>query len=334
MPVAVIGARVDHVVTDVAMPGRSGARLARELWIERPSLPILFTSGYTEDEVAHRGIESTGSGQCTILVIEDEGIVRRLALRVLGAAGHTVMEARTAEEALRLWPEIGARVDHVVTDVAMPGRSGARLARELWIERPSLPILFTSGYTEDEVAHRGIESTGSGQCTILVIEDEGIVRRLALRVLGAAGHTVMEARTAEEALRLWPEIGARVDHVVTDVAMPGRSGARLARELWIERPSLPILFTSGYTEDEVAHRGIEFGAFSFLHKSCSSDSLLRGVQHTMAGEARPDTRAALSAAAMAMRPDHPHADNHLRPSIVRIGPSSVSLHVLTRQSTP
>jgi CheY-like chemotaxis protein len=86
-----------------------------------------------------------GSGH-TILLVEDDPMVRRLASRSLGAAGYQVIEARDGDEALVTFRDLGGAVDLVLTDVVMPRRGGAELARELRELRPDVRVLFMSGY--------------------------------------------------------------------------------------------------------------------------------------------------------------------------------------------
>ena len=96
-----------------------------------------------------------GSGH-TILLVEDDPMVRRLASRSLWAAGYQVIEARDGEEALVTFRDLGGAVDLVLTDVVMPRRGGAELARELRELRPDVRVLFMSGYPnprEDRGAH-------------------------------------------------------------------------------------------------------------------------------------------------------------------------------------
>jgi PAS domain S-box-containing protein len=87
----------------------------------------------------------------TVLLVEDEQIVRELAGRALAAAGHTVLEASSGADALLLAGGYPGAIDVLLTDVVMPGMGGRELAERLAAVRPDLRILFTSGYTDDEV---------------------------------------------------------------------------------------------------------------------------------------------------------------------------------------
>jgi signal transduction histidine kinase/response regulator RpfG family c-di-GMP phosphodiesterase len=82
----------------------------------------------------------------TLLIVEDDEGVRVVAARILREQGYTVLEARRASEARRLWETHGARIDLLLTDVVMPDMNGPKLAAELSRTRPELRVLYMSGY--------------------------------------------------------------------------------------------------------------------------------------------------------------------------------------------
>jgi PAS domain S-box-containing protein len=100
-------------------------------------------------------------GSETILVIEDEDIVRSLASRGLRDHGYTVVEARNGAEAFQYIQDHPGTVDLVISDVVMPEMGGRKLAENLAIFDPELPILFMSGYTGDDVVQRGLLRAGA-----------------------------------------------------------------------------------------------------------------------------------------------------------------------------
>ena len=87
----------------------------------------------------------------TVLVAEDEEIVRDLVQLTLERAGYRVLAASGAEEALRLNSSSAEPVDLLLTDMVMPGMNGAELARRILADRPRTPVVFMSGYTTDTV---------------------------------------------------------------------------------------------------------------------------------------------------------------------------------------
>ena len=128
---------------------------------------------------------------------------------------------------------------------------------------------------------RAAQASGAGgQETILVVEDEADVRRLAAEMLARLGYTVLEAQSGPEAVRVWEENRDTIDLVLTDVVMPRMSGQELASKLEELRPGLKVMFMSGYTDDVVArHGGIDRA--KLLHKPFTSDSLARMVRSVL-----------------------------------------------------
>lgn len=105
-----------------------------------------------------------------------------------------------------------------------------------------------------------MEATVSQGETILLVEDEDAIRRVASRVLATRGYRVLEAGSGEEALGL--AAGKSVDLLLTDMVMPGMTGPELAGMLRERQPGLKVLFTSGYSKDAVAQQfGMDDGYF-------------------------------------------------------------------------
>jgi two-component system, cell cycle sensor histidine kinase and response regulator CckA len=117
-----------------------------------------------------------------------------------------------------------------------------------------------------------------GNETVLIVEDEDLVRALAMRVLKAKGYRCYEARNAEEAIRLLQQDEIHIDLVITDVVMPGMSGGGLSDRLERLRPGVPILFTSGFTDEDVIRRGLLENNRPFLQKPSTPEELARKVR--------------------------------------------------------
>lgn len=91
----------------------------------------------------------------TILVAEDEDILRHLAIRLLGDEGYRTLEARDGGEALHLAHLACSHLSLVVADVVMPGMDGWELGRRLAIDCPAVPVLYMSAYPPEDIFHRG-----------------------------------------------------------------------------------------------------------------------------------------------------------------------------------
>jgi CheY-like chemotaxis protein len=116
--------------------------------------------------------------------------------------------------------------------------------------------------------------------TLLVVEDEDALRKVAARILTSAGYTVLTAANGEEALAVYgqhPEIRL----VMTDVVMPKMSGGVLAKALKHLTPNLRILFVSGYADDVIVHHGVLEEGTSFLAKPFDPSTLLQRVRRLL-----------------------------------------------------
>ncbi len=122
-----------------------------------------------------------------------------------------------------------------------------------------------------------------GNETLLIVEDEDLVRALAVRVLRSFGYSCHQARDASEALRLVDDAETRVDLMVTDVVMPGMSGRELGDRLARLRPGIPVLYTSGFTDEDVIQRGMLEEGRPFLQKPFKPHELARAVREALDG---------------------------------------------------
>jgi two-component system, cell cycle sensor histidine kinase and response regulator CckA len=113
----------------------------------------------------------------------------------------------------------------------------------------------------------------AGSETILLVEDEEVVRTLVTAMLEDAGYRVLAAANGEDALAEAALQNGGIDLLLTDVVMPGLSGQQVAERLTADRPDLPVLFTSGYNEDAIAHHGVLRPGTAFLEKPFTAQEL-------------------------------------------------------------
>jgi CheY-like chemotaxis protein len=117
-----------------------------------------------------------------------------------------------------------------------------------------------------------------GTETILVVEDEGVVRTLVCRILKRHGYVVFEAAEAEEALRVATQHSGKIDLLLTDIVMPRISGLQLAERVTELRPEIRVLYTSGYADNALlsGREGI-----AFFEKPFTPDALMRKVREVL-----------------------------------------------------
>lgn len=115
---------------------------------------------------------------------------------------------------------------------------------------------------------------------VLFVEDEDFLREMASGVIESAGHRVLQARDAAEAMVLFRRYRKTIDVLLTDVVLPGQSGRELAAEIRAVEPKLKVLFISGYVENAVTQQPREPGTH-YLPKPFSADSLLEKISQVV-----------------------------------------------------
>ena len=136
--------------------------------------------------------------------------------------------------------------------------------------------------TPDEAVPVELEARPErGSETILVVEDEDIVRDLTVRLLKSLGYKVLEAVNGKEALALIDQYKNPIQLVLTDVVMPQMGGPELAERLQKIRPTVKLLYTSGFTESAVLERGVALGKVRLIQKPYSREILAQRVREAL-----------------------------------------------------
>ena len=118
--------------------------------------------------------------------------------------------------------------------------------------------------------------------TILLVEDEDAVRAIARRVLEREGFAVIEAGSAGDALRLAENHAEPINLMLSDLVMPGMTGAELAVAVRRVRPNVPIIYMSGYAREDVEERVGTMTATGFVSKPFTPRGLVEAVRCALA----------------------------------------------------
>jgi PAS domain S-box-containing protein len=129
---------------------------------------------------------------------------------------------------------------------------------------------------------RTSESAPRGRETVLVAEDEEMVRTLVRGILEGNGYTVITASDGDEAISAAGNHGGPIHLILTDVVMPKRGGRDVAESLARLHPGVKVLYMSGYTDESIVHRGVLEEGIAFIEKPFTPDALLRKVRQVLA----------------------------------------------------
>ncbi len=120
-----------------------------------------------------------------------------------------------------------------------------------------------------------------GTETVLVAEDEEVVRKFVRSILEKSGYTVLEAHHGSEALRVALQHPGLIHLLLTDMVMPLMDGKLLAQRMVDLRPGIRVLFMSGYSQNAVVHHGVLESGTAFIEKPFTVESLARKVREAL-----------------------------------------------------
>ena len=254
-----------------------------------------------------------------ILLIENDEIDRLLVRTLVNSRAPGRFEITHADdlsrglETLRQQP-----FDLILLDHTIPGLTSIQELRLVLAEQNPPPVIMHTGYIEPDtekaalqlgvrqvvakgelnplwdaiertLKHPGLPLSAPSAVkgkTVLVVEDEASVRRIIRLSLEFADFTVHEAANGEEALEQMHRLGRHIDLVVADLVMPQTGGHRLAQALERMQPSLPVLFVSGASQEDIIKRGGRVPPEDdVLWKPFTPEQLVDRVSRVLAGEA-------------------------------------------------
>lgn len=255
-------------------------------------------------EIAAKGEKAESAGSETIMVVEDEEVLREIARRTLENRGYKILLATRSEEAEELFAQHREEIDLLLIDVILPGTTGPELCDRLVKKRPSLKVLFMSGYTDRALACQ--KSLGEGasflqkpfstadlvkrvrevldseeravaeiKSKILVADDEPSIVETLRRFLEKKNYQVVTASDGIEALEKVKH--EKPDVVLLDIEMPGKSGLEVLKELKKHHPDIGVIMVTGVKDEAVGTNALSMGAFDYIVKPFDADYLEKAL---------------------------------------------------------
>ena len=275
-------------------------------------LPRVDAAADSDESLQPVQVPSTGTE--TILLVEDEAVLRNVCRVYLESKGYTVLEAGNAKEAMKICQSHDRPIHVLITDIVMPGLGGLELAKSALELRPALSVVLVSGYTDrpldreaisfgkflqkpfsfDALA-RTVRSLLDKNREILLIEDSKFMRVAVQRALTGAGYTVHTANHGEAGLRAARE--TLPDLILLDLVLPTISGLDVLKALKRDAitKSIPVIVLAALSEptkEEAIKRGCHslrgkvgqttrkrFCSFdSHRHAGCGQSESIEGIK--------------------------------------------------------
>ncbi len=223
----------------------------------------------------------------TVLIVEDEPLVRLAMRHYLERHGYHVLEAADDGDVGRILDEYGGPIDVVLTDMVLPGKSGPEIAEQVRANRPNARVIYTSAHPNEVLVSDGrlsantptlqkpfseralvtrvresrpnltiltsspLPSRVAGRPRLLLIEDHDEIRLSLEDLLTFLGYEVVARRDGATAASAYESPNSRFDLLVTDVSLPDANGVDLARIVRRKFPALGVLLLSGYASTEI-----------------------------------------------------------------------------------
>jgi PAS domain S-box-containing protein len=275
-PVRADSAMVEQVITNIAVNARDAMPAGGQLTIGTGNMDTMSmaSADLSVDQYDAAELAELLPGRYVALRISDTGcgmdpVIAQRAFEPFfttkdanqsAGLGLTTVQRFAAEAGGKAWLESEAGTGTTVT-VVLPAAQGAG-----W-EVPG------AGGTPGRPAHSG---------SVLVIDDEPQIREVVHRVLSSAGYQVTTAANGQDALALLAKPGTAADLVLTDIVMPGITGAAFAAQIQVMRPGIQVLFMSGYERPDSAAHGWPDADVPVIGKPFSRASLLATVSQLLA----------------------------------------------------
>ncbi|MCB9079499.1 MAG: PAS domain S-box protein [Anaerolineaceae bacterium] len=244
---------------------------ARDAMPEGGALTIETANVYLDETYLKNHIDIQGAGHYAMLAVSDTGHGMDAATQARIFDPFFTTKARGKGTGLGLATVFGIIRQHqgYIWVYSEPGRG---TTFKIYLpQAESIGLAPVAAVTLEPHSLFGAE-------TILVVEDEAMVRKLTVETLETHGYHVLEAKSITHARQLAADYRETIHLLLTDVIMPGMNGRELYQNLRERQPGLRVLYMSGYTDNVIVHHGILYEGINFLQKPFTILKLLQKVR--------------------------------------------------------
>lgn len=249
------------------------------------------------------GIPKNLRGTATVLVVDDEAAIRELLYQFLHSAGYEVLLARDAAEALEVVKR-EKQIKLLLTNITLPNLDGVELASQSRAINAAIKVIYSSGHAGREVPAgavilskpfpRGVvlrtvrDVLTPRLPSVLVVDDDPLIRTLLSDILTPAGYSVLLAANGAQALRQMRS--SNVDLLITDLVMPEQEGLETIKKVAQDFPRVPMIAMSGGMGEPLLRTAKLLGAREVIQKPINAQAMLRTIAEMVgAHEAAPAT---------------------------------------------
>ncbi|MBI4401679.1 MAG: PAS domain S-box protein [Nitrospirae bacterium] len=257
--------QLEQVIVNLAVNARDAMPEAGTLTIETANVDL--------DQSAAEELLFTKDGRCVMLAVHDTGVGMDPETQTHCFEPFFTTKGQEKGTGLGLSTVYGIVKQHGGHIEVFSG-VGRGTVFKIYLPRIDAPV-------ETAPAAEAPVPTASGSETILLAEDERIIRGLVRGMLKMRGYTVLEASQSQEALRICEEHPGPIHLLLTDVVMPGMNGRELAERVVSLRSNTRVLYISGYSYDTIFQHGVFEPGVAFLQKPFSPEALLRKIQEVL-----------------------------------------------------
>jgi signal transduction histidine kinase/ActR/RegA family two-component response regulator len=257
--------QVEQVFINLAANGRDAMHFGGRLQIRTQQIVI--------DDIGEAGADAPPEGTYAAIVVTDNG---------------TGMDAQTRERIFDPFfttKELGKGTGlGLATVYGIVKQHGGYIDVQSEPRRGSVFTLYfpcTQKKSEPPETQRNEDTKLGGRETILVVEDEQLVRRLLSKTLKKYEYKVIEAIDCEDAIRICGQGDRKIDLLLTDVVMPKMNGYELSERIKKTRPSIRVLFISGYSDEIIAHHEVFDTGVSLLQKPFTPGELIKSIRDVL-----------------------------------------------------